>query len=154
MNIATLRSNYKTMPWLLKCFTGAFLCFIVFLPVSLMPFLNFSINGESVTYAEFWSRGGGLVFCSIGIFCPMLGIGFLSKNKYARMTPALLVTIPSTVIVLTFAKDIFLELVFELVAISAFTVWYFYYKKSVIAYFELDKIHFEPDASVNADKPR
>lgn len=53
-------ANFSCMPKLLKFLTAhAAFCFVFFV-MSVIPNDSFSIQGQHVTYAEWWSSGAGV----------------------------------------------------------------------------------------------
>lgn len=86
--------NFKSMPALLKFLTAhAFICF-VFLIGSIIPHHYFSINGQPVSFSEWWRSGAGLLCSLIGIVFPVLGYLFLIRARHAReIYIAVLVTV-------------------------------------------------------------
>jgi hypothetical protein len=73
----------KGMPMGLRFLTFICFGFALFLPLSLLPFGG-SINGQEVSFTEFWRRGGGPTFFIIGILFPITGYGFLRARNWSR----------------------------------------------------------------------
>lgn len=73
----------RDMPIGLRLLTFACFGFALFLPLSLLPF-GHRINGEEVSFTEFWRRGGGPAFFIAGILFPITGYGFLRARSWSR----------------------------------------------------------------------
>lgn len=112
------------MPSTLNGLTTVFIIFFLFLPGAFIPFGTHSINGEVVTFKEFWLLGGGPTFCFIGIVFPLIAIGFLHKHKWSRIAPIILV-IALAVGALFFTDNYDLKDMFFLFAFLSVTIWYF-----------------------------
>ena len=69
---------------MLRFSTGMFLILTLFLPASLMPFGEHSIDGQTVTFVEFWEQGGGPIFAGIGTIACILSYGFIRARPWAR----------------------------------------------------------------------
>ena len=72
------------MPKILRWFTWMCFGFALFLPLSLIPGGGHSINGQQVTFEEFWRRGGGPIFFVAGILFPITGYGFVHARNWSR----------------------------------------------------------------------
>jgi hypothetical protein len=78
-------ANFNTMPKLLKFLTvHAAFCFVFFVG-SVVPSNSFSMNGQHVTYAEWWSSGAGPFASLIGLVGPLVAWSLLSKWQHARL---------------------------------------------------------------------
>ena len=73
----------KGMPAGLRFLSTMCFAFALFLPLSLLPFGS-SINGQEVSFGEFWRRGGGPAFFIAGILFPIAGYGFLRVRSWSR----------------------------------------------------------------------
>lgn len=78
------RLALKRMPFVLRIVTQMLLILILFLPASLMPFGEHSIDGQLVTFVEFWKQGGGPVFALLGIVASTLAYGFIRARFWSR----------------------------------------------------------------------
>ena len=75
----------KAMPLLLKFFTLSGIMGFLFVVVPLMPFGTYKISGEEVTFKEFWLTGAAPCMIVTGILLFLAGIGFITKDKKARI---------------------------------------------------------------------
>jgi hypothetical protein len=77
-------ANFKSMPRVLKFITAHALCCFAFLVMSVVPNDFLYLNGQNVTYSEWWSSGAGPFASLIGIVGPIVGWLLLSKKPHAR----------------------------------------------------------------------
>ena len=72
------------MPLILKLLT--ILCFagVLFPVFAAIPGGSFGVNGQQVSYEEFWRLGGGPVFVLAGIVLPISGYTFLKRKSWGR----------------------------------------------------------------------
>lgn len=123
----------KQMPYGLRSVTRVCLLFTVFLPLSLLPFGDHFIGGHRVSFGEFWIRGGGVFFFSLGVFFALIAYGFLHATRWSR----LLCILPPLVYGVYFAFNrnvlvgVFQALVFEFII-----VWYLFWKSTVKDYYK------------------
>jgi hypothetical protein len=82
--LATACHSFKRMPFVLKHITGMCCVFTLFLPAALIPGGNYRIDEEPVTFAEFWQRGGGLVFMMLGVLFGVIACGVLQARQWVR----------------------------------------------------------------------
>ena len=76
--------NFKTMPMLLKFLTAHAIACIAFLFGSVIPHDSFSVNGQSVTYSEWWSSGIGIYVSILGALMAIAGYLLVSKKRFSR----------------------------------------------------------------------
>jgi len=109
------------------CFIGA-----LFLPIAFIPGGGYSINGESVSFTEFWRRGGGPLFVAIGILLPVIGYGILKRRRWSRYWFAgfLIITAAYSLTFCPQWNDV-LGLLY-----AGFLIWYLFWRHTVCAYFE------------------
>ena len=74
------------MPFLFKviflyCMSG-----ILFVVGSALPFANFYIENQKVTYKEWWLSGAGFIALLIGMILIVIGIGIFKRRVWAGMT--------------------------------------------------------------------
>jgi len=87
-----MKENFISMPIILKFITGhAIACFMLFIG-SVIPHDSFNINGQSVTYYEWWASGAGIGASSIGLLFSFAAWHILNKSKYSRHIYILTVT--------------------------------------------------------------
>jgi len=72
------------MPTILRWFTWICFGFGLLLPLSLIPAGGHYINGQQVTFEEFWHRGGGPIFFIAGILFSITGYGFVHSRNWSR----------------------------------------------------------------------
>jgi len=78
-------ANFGSMPKLLKFLTAHAACCFVFLAISVIPIDSYAIQGQHVTYAEWWSSGAGALASLLGIVGPFAAWALASKRPYARL---------------------------------------------------------------------
>ena len=78
-------ANFGGMPKLLKFLTAHAACCFVFLAISVIPIDSYAIQGQHVTYAEWWSSGAGVLASLLGIVGPFAAWALASKRPYARL---------------------------------------------------------------------
>jgi hypothetical protein len=121
------------MPKILRWFTWMCFGFFLFVPLSLIRAGGHYINGQEVTFEEFWRRGGGPIFFAAGILFPIAGYGFVRAQSWSRyLFAALQAAIPVSSL---FLGGIDLQLLLS-VALSAFAIYYLFWVPSVRKYFE------------------
>jgi hypothetical protein len=76
--------NFSMMPNLLKFITAHALGCLLFLLFSIIPHDSFLINGQNVSYHEWWASGAGVSASLIGILLPIGGLGLLKNIRQAR----------------------------------------------------------------------
>ena len=88
------------MPKILGWFMRMCFAFALFLPLSLIPAGGHYINGQQVTFEEFWRRGGGPIFFIAGILFPLTGYGLVRAQNWSRhLFAALQFSIPASSLV-------------------------------------------------------
>ena len=120
------------MPKILRWFTRMCFAFALFLPLSLIPAGGRYINGQQVTFEEFWRRGGGPIFFVAGILFPIAGYGFVRAQSWSRyLFAALQIAIPiSSLLLGGLDWQVWLA-----VGWSAFVIYYLFWVSSVREYF-------------------
>ena len=76
--------NFKSMPIILKFLTAQAVAGIMFLIGSIIPHDSFSINGQSVTYNEWWNSGVGIYVSILGTGMAIAGYLLVTKNNFSR----------------------------------------------------------------------
>src|SRR3954452_11137130 len=109
------------------CFVGA-----LFLVLAVVPGGGHWINGEAVSFTEFWRRGGGPLFLVVGILLPVIGYGIVTRQRWSRSWFAGFLIITALFSV-TFHPE-WADLVGLL--FTAFLVWYLFRRRTVRAYFD------------------
>jgi len=120
------------MPQILCWFTWMCFGFGLFLPLSLIPAGGHFINGQQVTFEEFWRRGGGPIFFVAGILFPITGYGFVRAQNWSRyLFTALQLAIPvSSLFFGTLDWQVLLGF-----AWTAFVAYYLFWLPTVRDYF-------------------
>jgi hypothetical protein len=77
-------ANFNSMPRLLKFLTAIAACCFAFLAMSLFPEGSFAINGQHVTFAQWWSSGAGPFASLTGVFGPIVAWSLAAKRQHAR----------------------------------------------------------------------
>jgi len=78
------RTRMQALPRHLRSLVVICFGFSLFIPLAFQPFGNPSFDGEVITYAEFWRRGGGTLFLCIGSVFPLIGLGIIWRSQWAR----------------------------------------------------------------------
>ncbi|MGL6260082.1 hypothetical protein [Vibrio sp. WXL103] len=102
----------------------------------LYPYSNFTINGVSVSYEEWWSSGSAIEYIIFSFSIGMGALSLLRKIKYAR-------AIYFGVLAASFAPSILVKLeslkIIDLILGEVMTLgllyWYLFHKKTVQRYF-------------------
>jgi hypothetical protein len=112
------------------CFIG-----VLFIPLALIPAGGHWINGEAVSFTEFWRRGGGPMFIVVGILLPLIGCGIAARKDWSRYAfiGFLLLTLGFS----TIAQPHWDELISVL--FIAFIIWYLFWRHTVREYFAVDE---------------
>jgi hypothetical protein len=120
------------MPKILHWLTWMCFGFAFFLPLSLIPAGGHYINGQQVTFAEFWRRGGGPIFFIAGILFPIAGYGFVHAQRWSRyLFAALQIAIPVSSL---FFGSLDWQVLLG-VAWAAFVIYYLFWMPIVREYF-------------------
>ena len=76
--------NFKSMPLILKFLTvHGFMCSMAFV-FSIIPTHSLSIDGQPVTYAQWWASGVGAFAAIVGLSLPLAAWLMLRKSSIAR----------------------------------------------------------------------
>jgi hypothetical protein len=77
-------NNFKSMPLILKLLTvHSLMCSMAFV-FSIIPNESLSINGQPVTYAQWWASGVGAFASVVGLSLPLAAWLILRKSSVAR----------------------------------------------------------------------
>jgi len=131
-----IKVRLDLMPWFLKSFAvPALIVSPIMLILVFVPIGNYSINGEQVSHAEFWQRGGGLVIVIALAWLFVMAIGFLTGKKWSRY----FVTLPLLYWVCLVEQHMFtsgfsMDLLLTILIYLSLWYWYFFVKKSVREY--------------------
>jgi hypothetical protein len=118
------------MPRILRWLMWMCFGFGLFLPLSLIPVGGHYINGQQVTFEEFWRRGGGPIFFVAGILFPIAGYGFVRARNWSRY---LYVGMHIPLVIwslIGFSLDSLLT-----IAWTAFAIYYLFFRANVREYF-------------------
>lgn len=144
---------FERLPTFLRFFTGTSLGCAIFFPVlAVLPAENITMNGELITYEELWKRGDALVFMIAGPVLLAISYGVLGRRSWVRpyivIFPVIQVLITGIIFqifehptILRFQNP--LEYLGNILLVQSiyiffwgtFFLWYLYYKKTVVAYF-------------------
>ena len=138
-HIFTAWLNFKEMPTILKFLTFHGLMAVIALPVSIIPFDNFEVNGVKITFRQFWADGYGAFTIFIGFAFPACAILFLKKHKYARLAYITTWIVGSTLSVLIMPgnRNAIVEYSLIIGVPVLLIASYLYLRDSVRKYFEL-----------------
>jgi hypothetical protein len=122
------------MPIGIRLITGLCLLMSVFLLVAFLPFGDFAIDDTPVSFAEFWRRGGGLVFCVTGATFAFLAYGFIRARRWARFV---FIIAGCAITLKAFLDDRELkpDNIIVFLVMVAVPVWYLFFRRSVTDYF-------------------
>ncbi|MCX6924446.1 MAG: hypothetical protein NT154_14710 [Verrucomicrobia bacterium] len=124
----------RRMPKGLRTATGLSLLMTLFLPAAFLPVGEHFVNGDRVSFTEFWHRGGGIAFATIGLLSLVLSYGFIMARGWAR--PLALVTGWAVVFTTWVGWQGFtLEVALGLLFFGCLPTWYFYFRQPVREYF-------------------
>ncbi|MCE2029374.1 hypothetical protein [Sessilibacter corallicola] len=127
-----MKENFISMPIILKCITiHAVACFM-FLVGSVVPHDNFSVNGQSITYSEWWFSGAGFSAFIMGLFMPFAAWHILNKTKYSRHIYISMLFSSLSVPYLFYDQPN--AIIYNLI-ITGIICWYLFCNKSAAAYF-------------------
>ena len=134
--ITAIRKAFARMPLGLRLITAACLLMSCFLPVALIPMDGFFIGDKPVSFTEFWRRGGGLVFCSVGVVFALLAYGFISARRWARLS---FVLAGLAIAIVSFISDhgISTEGIMTLGLFWLLPAWYLFSRPAARDYFRL-----------------
>lgn len=108
------------------CFIG-----VLFIPLALLPTGGHWINGEAISFTEFWHRGGGLMFLVAGTLLPLIGHGIATRKSWSRYAflGFLIITLVFSITAQPLWDDLISLLFLPLI------VWYLFWRHSVRDYF-------------------
>lgn len=78
------RFGEMPIPLRLICFIS--LLAIIFAFGSIVPLSTYRIDGQTVTYSDWWKSGAGIYATALGISLFYSGIGILNKKNWSRYT--------------------------------------------------------------------
>ncbi len=136
MNLLAIATVFRRMPWGLRLTT--FLCgmLIVFVPVALIPGGQYHIDDTTVDFTEFWRRGGGPAFISMGLLGALLAYGFLGARRWVRPLLVFILFLLSAMEALwapTTADQ--LHLLVSTFLVTGLAYLYFFHHRPVIEFF-------------------
>lgn len=134
--------SFKEMPMLLKFITGHAIACVFLLLGSIIPHDSFSIDGQPVTYAVWWSSGAGPFASFLGVIMPATAYQLLKRLSRARSMYLVVLTIALVAPYLYWGQ---LQIAAIDMAIVGLFAWYLYGAKSVQHYFS-SHLAFERDA--------
>src|SRR5215472_3886454 len=143
MRIINFVSNrLQQMPYGLRVVSRVLLGFAILIPImTVLSMLSgnhghYSINGKSVSYDEFFHRGGFVMCFLIGIYCAVLVYGFLCAHRWSRLLCFLPLAISLALALIHPPPSPGLAL-YTWVSLSlavAFLVWYLFFHQPVKNY--------------------
>ena len=122
------------MPEGIRYFSLASLLLMLCLPAAILPFGEFFVQGDRVSFAEFWHSGGGIIFLMVGVVGAVLFYGFVMARPWVRH---LAVVLGWASVVATFVgwQGFTTEVAFSFVMLGCFPTWYLYFRRPVQVYF-------------------
>ena len=124
--------SFKEMPTPLKFITGHAIACIFLLLGSIIPHNSFSIDGQHVSYAVWWSSGAGPFASVLGVIMSMSGYLLLKRSNRARVTYLMALSVALIAPYLFWRQ--FESAAFG-IAIVVLVGWYLYGRQSVQVYF-------------------
>ena len=102
--------------------------------MTVLPIASYRIGGNPVTYAEFWSSGGGPVMTLAGAIMVVLAIAFYKAQQWVRIVIPSVFGIAAIVIPLISIEDRW----YGLIGLSTWSLsswWYLNRKRDIAQYF-------------------
>ena len=136
--------QFKSMPETLAVITAMMLCLgPVVIILAILPFSGWEYDNKPISYAEFWSSGGGIFVTLTGIAMTILGIGFYLSQKWIRYA------IPTGSFIFGAFSLLVPNIGSPMQTVGAFiwvliSWWYFFKKEATVAYFTNNKIAEQP----------
>ena len=121
----------KEMPFLLRFFFVFCMLSILFTVGSIIPMVHYQVEGQEITYQEWWASGNGIAMASTGLLFFITGIGIFRKTKWARIAFLFSIFIPVFLTPVRPPVDYILGLLAYIVIFGC----YLFLKKSVKNYF-------------------
>ena len=123
------------MPTGLRILTACCLLLSSPLPLAFVPGMDFRIAGEPVSFAEFWRRGGGLVFCCVGAYFSVVSYGLIRARRWSR--PMLVLGGCGLVMVGTLSVGrVSIDTVLAFVMLALLPGLYLYFRRTARGYYE------------------
>jgi hypothetical protein len=124
--------SFKEMPTPLKFITGHAIACIFLLLGSVIPHDSFSMYGQPVSYAVWWSSGAGLYASFLGAIMPVTAYLMLKRLSRARIIYLVALSIAIVAPYLYWGQLQYAAI--DMVVVGLFG-WYLYGAKSVQRYF-------------------
>lgn len=127
-------SAFRKMPTGVRYVTGFSMLYTLLLPAAILPIGKTFVNSSQVSFAEFWSSGGGFLFAGIGVYAVVLSYGLLRACRWARH---LVVVSGWSVVVATIVgwRGLSADVLAAFLMFGFLPSWYFYFRPSVREYF-------------------
>lgn len=126
----------KRRPFVLSCLL---LPALVFGPMAIVipfiPIVPWELDGEPVGFVDFWKTGGGRFLILIGTLLTGISYGLIKRKKWTKHVVLFLVLMVSSIDVIFEEEGRNSALAFSIV-FSSVSLWYLYFKRSVIEHFE------------------
>jgi len=135
-----IKSAVQRMPLGLRIATLWCAMFSTFLAAALLPGAMYFIDDVPVGLTEFWRRGGGPVFFSVGAVHALLVYGLLGARRWSRplFVLVILVLTSAAVYLEPAARG---EGVALSIVLTGLSFWYMFYRRTVRAYFSSLREH-------------
>jgi len=127
----------KEIPFFLRILTVAFgVGGPLFVIGTIFPIGNYSINDTEVTFRDFWFSGAALSMLATGLLLTTISYGIYKRANWSKH-----IIITSYIscyiwMLVTVPERIELNTIFAVIVTCFFPIWYLYFKKSLIRYFE------------------
>jgi hypothetical protein len=145
----------ERVPLFLRFITKVSLACAIFFPLfTILPLAGgeITVDGESLTWQEFWKRGDALIFLIGGPLLLAVPYGVLGKKKWVRpyliglpvvqnLTAGIIAQIfnyPATLYLIQNTQESVRYVLF-LIIWGYFAIWYLYYKDTVVDFFSVDE---------------
>jgi hypothetical protein len=124
----------RRMPPGLRLVSLTFLLLTLCLPAAILPVGECFVQGNLADFREFWHRGGGIIFLTVGLLSAALFYGFVAARHWARHLAAIFgwaVAAADFIYWRGFTSDV----VFGALLFGILPSWYLYCRQPVREYF-------------------
>ena len=129
---------FRKMPHGLRFASLALLLLALCLPLAILPVGECFVQGDRVSFAEFWHRGGGIVFLTVELVSATLFYGLVLARRWARHL-AVVFGWAAAVASLIGWQGFTLDVVFALLTLGCLPTWYLYCRQPVREYFGIGR---------------
>lgn len=132
----TIRNTLRGMPWGIR-FLTLLCCWVsLCIPLAFVPFPpgSYVVNGEHISFIEFWRRGFGVLEVGIGCIAAVMAYGLFRAHRWSRV---LFTALVSSLVGFSIFADgkVDAGAVLSGGCFLAFVFWYFFRRRQVREYF-------------------